>query len=137
MEKKSHHKWPIRVYYEDTDAGGVVYHARYVAFFERARTELLREKGFSQIALLEQDVAFAVRKMNLEFHRPAVLDDSLIVETVINKVNHASIQFHQSLYNSQNGLLLSEANVVVASVSKQNMKAIRLPGFIKVGFSCE
>lgn len=137
MEKDYLHKWPIRVYYEDTDAGGVVYHARYVAFFERARTELLREKGFSQSILLEQDIAFAVRRMSIEFHKPAVLDDWLIVETKINKLNPASIEFHQSLLDVQKGLLLSEATVVVASVSKQNMKAIRLPSLIKVGFSCE
>ncbi|MFC0180190.1 tol-pal system-associated acyl-CoA thioesterase [Thorsellia kenyensis] len=125
--------WPIRVYYEDTDAGGVVYHARYVAFFERARTELLRTLGFSQQRLLQEDVAFAVRRMSIEFHRPAVLDDELEIETEITELNHASIIFEQRLFRKENQVLLSQANVVVASVSKTKMKAMRLPASIKNG----
>lgn len=68
-------RWPIRVYYEDTDAGGVVYHASYVAFYERARTEMLRHHHFSQQVLLAERVAFVVRKMTLEYYAPARLDD--------------------------------------------------------------
>lgn len=64
-------RWPVRVYYEDTDAGGVVYHASYVAFYERARTEMLRHHHFSQQVLLAERVAFVVRKMTLEYFAPA------------------------------------------------------------------
>ena len=67
-------RWPVRVYYEDTDAGGVVYHASYVAFYERARTEMLRHHHFSQQVLLAERVAFVVRKMTLEYFAPARLD---------------------------------------------------------------
>ncbi len=67
-------RWPVRVYYEDTDAGGVVYHASYVAFYERARTEMLRHHHFSQQVLLEERVAFVVRKMTLEYFAPARLE---------------------------------------------------------------
>ncbi len=70
-------RWPVRVYYEDTDAGGVVYHASYVAFYERARTEMLRHHHFSQQVLLAERVAFVVRKMTLEYFAPARLDDIL------------------------------------------------------------
>ncbi len=70
-------RWPVRVYYEDTDAGGVVYHASYVAFYERARTEMLRHHHFSQQVLLAERVAFVVRKMTLEYFAPARLDDML------------------------------------------------------------
>ncbi len=71
-------RWPVRVYYEDTDAGGVVYHASYVAFYERARTEMLRHHHFSQQVLLAERVAFVVRKMTLEYFAPARLDDMLL-----------------------------------------------------------
>ena len=64
-------RWPVRVYYEDTDAGGVVYHASYVAFYERARTEMLRHHHFSQQALMAERIAFVVRKMTVEYYAPA------------------------------------------------------------------
>ncbi|WP_445663126.1 YbgC/FadM family acyl-CoA thioesterase [Enterobacter soli] len=75
-------QWPVRVYYEDTDAGGVVYHASYVAFYERARTEMLRHHHFSQQVLLAERVAFVVRKMTLEYFAPArlVCVDPLIMK---------------------------------------------------------
>jgi acyl-CoA thioester hydrolase len=76
-------RWPVRVYYEDTDAGGVVYHASYVAFYERARTEMLRHHHFSQQVLLAERVAFVVRKMTLEYFAPARLDDMLEIQTEI------------------------------------------------------
>lgn len=77
-------QWPVRVYYEDTDAGGVVYHARYVAFFERARTEMLRSLGQQQQTLLQHNVAFVVRRMTVDYRSPARLDDLLSVETEIS-----------------------------------------------------
>lgn len=137
MNKMNPFKWPVRVYYEDTDAGGVVYHARYVAFFERARTEMLRASGFSQQIMLQEDIAFAVRRMSIEFIKPAVLDDLLVIETSIVQVNNASIEFLQLLRHEAKNSVLSEARVIVASVSKSNMKAIRLPKTIKEGLISE
>lgn len=78
-------RWPVRVYYEDTDAGGVVYHASYVAFYERARTEMLRHHHFSQQALMAERVAFVVRKMTVEYYAPARLDDMLEIQTEIHQ----------------------------------------------------
>lgn len=118
-------KFPIRVYYEDTDAGGVVYHANYLGFFERARTEYLRQLGFSQQKLLEKQFAFVVKKMEIDYKIPARLDDLLSVETEILALKKASIQFRQKLWRNEQ--CLSEANVIVASVDLAKMKPIAIP----------
>jgi acyl-CoA thioester hydrolase len=95
-------RWPVRVYYEDTDAGGVVYHASYVAFYERARTEMLRHHHFSQQVLLAERVAFVVRKMTLEYFAPARLDDMLEVQTEITSMRGTSLVFTQRIVNAEN-----------------------------------
>ena len=90
--------WPTRVYWEDTDAGGVVYHAQYVAFLERARTEWLRFRGHGQEQLRHDlDLVFAVRAMRLDFLRPARLDDLLAVTVEIRACKRASVVFAQSI----------------------------------------
>ncbi len=114
-------KWPVTIYYEDTDAGGVVYHANYLKFFERARAEFLRFKGFSQQVLLEQNLAFVVRHMEIDFLQGARLDDSLSVETTISEVKKASITFCQKIVNPE-GRTLCNASVKVACVSMNNQK---------------
>ena len=81
----------LRVYYEDTDAGGVVYHSNYLNFAERARTELLRCAGFSQALLLQDDLAFVVRHVAIDFRAPAVLDDLLHITTNITELKRASL----------------------------------------------
>ena len=84
---------PIRVYWEDTDAGGVVYHARYVAFLERARSDALRAMGRGQQALQQAGLVFAVHSMRLDFLRPARLDDLLEVTAEVARVGRASVVF--------------------------------------------
>lgn len=121
--------FPIRVYYEDTDAGGVVYHARYLHFFERARTELLRQAGFSQQQLFEQNLAFVVKKMEIDYKLPARLDDLLRVETAISALKGATMIFKQRLWRGET--CLSEAVVTVASVDLEKMKAIAIPPMIR------
>ncbi|GJH42027.1 tol-pal system-associated acyl-CoA thioesterase [Pasteurella canis] len=122
--------FPIRVYYEDTDAGGVVYHARYLHFFERARTEYLRSLNFSQQTLLnERQLAFVVKTMNIDYCFPARLDDLLIVETIITGVKGASISFIQKL--KKNELILCEATVKVACVDLGKMKPVAIPIVVK------
>lgn len=79
-------RFDLRVYYENTDAGGVVYHAQYLHFFERARTEFLRQLGFSQQQLLEQNLAFVVKRLEIDYNVAARLDDLLTVETQIVKL---------------------------------------------------
>lgn len=114
-------RWPVRVYYEDTDAGGVVYHASYVAFYERARTEMLRHHHFSQQALMAERVAFVVRKMTVEYYAPARLDDMLEIQTEITSMRGTSLVFTQRIVNAEN-TLLNEAEVLVVCVDPLKMK---------------
>lgn len=119
--------WPIRVYYEDTDAGGVVYHARYLAFYERARTEMLRQCNVSQQTLLDElGVAFVVKKMSIEYIFPARLDDLLVVHSVIENVRRASLVFKQKIID-QSGRIYSEAEVLIACVDLNKKKPCVFP----------
>jgi len=90
------HQQAIRVYYEDTDAGGIVYYANYLKFAERARTELLRTFGIENSGLMnEHGVAFAVKRCTVDYHKPAKLDDALVVETEVVRVGGASLDLRQ------------------------------------------
>jgi acyl-CoA thioester hydrolase len=92
------HRFPIRVYYEDTDAGGIVYHAAYLRFAERARTEMMRLAGIEHDTLLaEHGVMLAVHRCSLEFHRPARLDDALVVASRIAAASGATITIEQQV----------------------------------------
>ena len=125
--------YPVRVYYEDTDAGGVVYHARYLHFFERARTEWLRTFNFSQQALLHKNQgAFVVKTMHIDYCFPARLDDLLSVETTISEIKGATIVFEQMLKREE--LVLSRATVKVAYVDLGKMKPVAIPQEIKAAF---
>ena len=118
----------IRVYYEDTDAGGVVYYANYLKYVERARTEYLRELGFDQINLLENyGMVFIVKSVEANYLSPAFLDDLIEVETVIEKVNHASLIFTQKIVNIDKSTVLFNAIVKVVSVFNNNLKPCALP----------
>lgn len=104
--------WPTRVYWEDTDAGGVVYHARYVAFLERARTEWLRARGYGQEALRrDHNLVFAVRAMTLDFLRPARLDDALEVSVAVHRCKRASLLFAQDIQRAGETLLTAQVRV--------------------------
>ncbi|SCC31324.1 tol-pal system-associated acyl-CoA thioesterase [Gilliamella intestini] len=127
------YKWNARVYYEDTDAGGVVYHARYLAFFERARTEILRKVGINQQMLLQEGVAFVVKKMDINYHFPARLDDMLAITTSIEQVRKASIIFKQTILN-QNNQVISTADVLIACVNITKMKPCGLPKLLVLEF---
>ncbi len=118
--------WPIRVYYEDTDAGGLVYHANYIKYFERARTELLRRIGVSQQVLFAQRIGFVVRHMEIDFVKGAKLDDSLIVNTVISQCRRASLSFCHELVNANNKRLCS-AKVKIACIDIDKMKPQPIP----------
>ena len=117
--------FPIRVYYEDTDAGGVVYHANYICFFERARTEFLRQGGFSQQALLADNFAFVVKTLPIDYKLPARLDDLLSVQTTVKAVKKATIIFEQNLFKAD--ICLCSAEVTVASVDLIKMKPKAIP----------
>lgn len=122
---------PIRVYYEDTDASGVVYHAVYLRYFERARTEWLRALGLSHSKLGEQaGVAFAVSTLTVDFRRPARLDDALVVTADVERVKRASLEFNQNLHRDGD-TLLARARVRVACVDATRFRPCGLPRVLR------
>lgn len=125
--------WSARVYYEDTDAGGVVYHAKYLAFYERARTELLRQLGISQHKLLQESIAFVVKKMDISYHFPARLDDLLTINSKVDQIRKASIIFKQTIIN-ENNQVISSADVIIACVDITKMKPCGLPKSLVLEF---
>lgn len=126
-------KWQARVYYEDTDAGGVVYHARYLAFYERARTEMLRHCNIQQEALLSQNIAFVVKQMTIDYITAARLDDLLTIECQVDSIRRASLSFKQKI-TDQSGNVISRADVLIACVDISKMKPIALPQTIVAEF---
>ena len=111
----SEFNWEVRVYYEDTDAGGIVYYANYLKFFERARTEWLRAIGVGQQVLLaEHDAMFVVKSVSADYHAPAKLDDVLKLTLTIEKLGRASILFVQQAWRDD--CLLNTARVKVGCV---------------------
>lgn len=120
------HKIKFRVYYEDTDAGGVVYHASYLRFAERARTEWLRDLGFNQSDL---DVVFVVRNIEIEYLSPGRLDDVLEVETSLQNIGRASITLSQDFYKE--GKKTTLMKVVLVTVSRNDIKPVSVPEEIK------
>jgi acyl-CoA thioester hydrolase len=121
--------WPVRVYYENTDAGGVVYHSNYLTFMERARTEFLRSRGV-ELSLLEQEagVLFAVRSVSVDFRAPARLDDLLEVTVDIKEIRPASLTFLQSVRRADR--ILCEGDVRVAALSADHFRPVAIPSHI-------
>jgi len=118
--------WTVRVYYEDTDAGGIVFYANYLKFFERARTEWLRAAGVDQQALIDREgVAFVVKRAAVDYHAPARLDDEITLTLAIEKLGGASVQFVQKAYKGE--LLLVEASVKVGCVDIATVRPRSLP----------
>ncbi|WP_280949193.1 tol-pal system-associated acyl-CoA thioesterase [Beijerinckia mobilis] len=114
---KERHLLPIRVYYEDTDFSGIVYHASYLRFMERGRTELLRARGISQIQLAEGSYgdacAFVVRDMKIDFLRPGRMDDELLIETTIESVGGASVSLNQRVLREDTILVTAAVRLAV------------------------
>ncbi len=120
-------KWPVRVYYEDTDAGGVVYYANYLKYFERGRTEWLRDLGFGQDQLMrDSGIVFAVRHVDIGYLQPARFDDALQVEVEIEAVSKVSITFRQRLVRGPD-TVLSQATVKVVCLDKDKFRPVALP----------
>ena len=119
--------WPIRVYWEDTDAGGVVYHASYLRFMERARSEWLRALGIDQFELKQATgLAFMVRGMQIDFLKPALLDDELQATVAVMERRAASILFDQTITRAD-GICLIRASVRVACVDIHQMRPAPIP----------
>ena len=118
----------IRVYYEDTDAGGVVFYANYLKFIERGRAEYLRELGFEQATLAKQyNIVFVVKSVNADYLSPAYLDDVIEVQTSIDLIKNASLVFAQKILNIKKNTVLFSAEVKVVSVLKNNLKPCAFP----------
>ncbi|MDT0635655.1 tol-pal system-associated acyl-CoA thioesterase [Spectribacter hydrogenoxidans] len=126
---RRHFEWPIRVYYEDTDASGVVYHANYLRYFERARTEWLRALGFDQARLAtELGAVFTVVSATLAFRRPARLDDRLIADVVVSEVRRASLSFEQTLRRERE--YVASGQFRIACVDTQGFRPRAVPSVI-------
>lgn len=116
---------PIRVYIEDTDAGGIVYYINYLKFMERARTELMRALGFGKKYIFNVDNMFVVHSSQINYILPAQLDDELEVVTTILNVRAVSILFEQTV--KREGVVLCRAEIKVACVSRESLKPTPLP----------
>lgn len=126
MTKHKIFTWPTRVYYQDTDAGGVVYHANYVNFMERARTEWLRTFGYSNAGLMKElGVMFVVRKMELNYLRPALLDDELIVTAQLKEVGRSRITLEQTVTRGDELMTVGEVHLVCVGV--ESFKPVSVP----------
>ena len=122
------HSNNIRVYYEDTDAGGLVYHANYLKFAERARTEMLREVKIEQLILKnDYNIQFIVKNLYIDFFKPAQLDDLLTIKSVILKVSLAKVIMEQLIYKKM--ILLAKIDVTLGSINTEG-KPSRLPKIV-------
>ena len=118
--------WPVRVYYEDTDAGGVVYYSNYLNFMERARTEWLRMLGFGHTALArEQEVVFMVRKLTIEYLKPARFEDQLDVTVKLLITRGSLIEIAQAVWRGAQ--VLATAEVRLACVNTRSFRPVRIP----------
>lgn len=121
-------KHRFRVYYEDTDAGGVVFYANYLKFIERGRTEYLRDLGFDQGSLAkEKNIVFVVKSLSADYLSPAYLDDMIEVQTIIKSNKNASLVFTQKILSLEKNTVLFNAEVKVVSVSRNNLKPCAVP----------
>jgi acyl-CoA thioester hydrolase len=127
------HRFPIRVYYEDTDAAGIVYYANYLKFVERARTEMMRLFGVEHEAERQTSgLAFIVRRAEMEFEAPARLDDELVVETAVKEVGGASILLSQNVL--RDARVLVRATILVATIGASG-RPVRLPATLRATLS--
>ncbi|WP_431282081.1 YbgC/FadM family acyl-CoA thioesterase [Humitalea sp. 24SJ18S-53] len=122
------HRFPLRVYFEDTDAGGIAYHARYLHWAERARTESLRDIGLPHSLLIERHNSFlVVRRVNVLYERPARLDQALVVETSVRKLGGVSIDLVQDVLDQESGARLARLDVGLVCVRADGLRPTPIP----------
>ena len=121
----------LKVYYEDTDAQGVVYYANYLKFFERARTEYLRAVGYEQMESMRAGIIFVVRGVEMKLHKPARLDDNIIVRTQLVKLGKVSFDFKQTAFVED--ITITEANIKCGSLDPNTFKPSALPEYLHQG----
>jgi acyl-CoA thioester hydrolase len=118
--------WPVQVYWEDTDAGGVVYHSQYLNFMERARTEFLRSLGLVQTTLRDDlGILFVVRDIQIRFKKPAKFDDALNVNTQLLKVGRSLLEFEQNIYRGDEHLIAAKVDVVC--IGADSFRPVSIP----------
>ena len=123
------YRLPIRVYIEDTDAGGIVYYVNYLKYFERARTELIRSLGVDKTAVMEDGSVFVVASAAIDYHAPARLDDELEAVAEVVGIGAATIEFRQSVLRS--GIELASGQVRVALTDGSSGKPKRMPKVLR------
>lgn len=127
FKDKTHHI-DFRIYYEDTDAGGIVYNANYLKYAERARTEMLRLTGLNQTDLKEEHgILFVVRRAEIDFKKPALLDDIIRIETTVENKSRTSFIFKQHAFKSN--LLLADMKIVIVCINEE-MKPVKTPEIV-------
>jgi len=134
MPTNENFNWPVRVYYEDTDAGGIVFYANYLKYFERARTEWLRSLGYSQHVLTETlGLLFVVKAVAIEYHASAKLDDELKLVVAVERLGGASMKIRQEVWRVEAGqdTLLSDGTVTIVCVDKAISRPCPIPGEIR------
>jgi acyl-CoA thioester hydrolase len=124
--------WPVRVYFEDTDAGGVVYHSRYLNFFERARTEMMRARGLSMTELRQvHKLIWVVLDINTRFRQAAKLDDELLVTAEVTWIKGVRQGFRQQITRKEDGVLIATAELSAVMLHADSLKPARMPAWIK------
>ena len=130
MTKHKVFSWPVRVYFQDTDAGGVVYHASYVNFMERSRTEWLRTFGYSNAGLMKElGVVFVVRSLKLDYLKPALLDDLVAVTSQIKEIGRSRVSIVQTVTREKD--LLVEGEVHLVCVDVKTFKPVSVPDVLR------
>lgn len=130
MSKHKIFSWPVRVYFQDTDAGGVVYHASYVNFMERSRTEWLRTFGYSNAGLMKElGVVFVVRSLKLDYLKPALLDDLVTVTSQIKEVGRSRVSIFQTVTREKDVLVEGEVHLVCVDV--KTFKPVSVPDVLR------
>lgn len=127
------HSFPVRVYYEDTDAAGIVYYANYLRFAERARTESLRFGGIDQSELLSgEGIGFVVRRCTVDFLKPAMLDDLLTIQTRLTDIGRVSVHMHQVIRRGEDTLVKLDVKLAVVA---RDMSLVSIPASVKKAMS--
>lgn len=125
MSELTEFSLPVRVYIEDTDAGGIVYYVNYLKYIERARTEFMRSVGMDRSAIFNGDLMFVVSDLSVNYHRPALLDDQLHATAALTAVGGASLKLRQCVRRGTD--LIAEAAVTLACVNPQSLAPRRIP----------
>ena len=123
---------PIRIYIEDTDAGGIVFYGNYLKFFERARTDFLRSIGFEQSVTIDERLIFVVKSVRVEYAMPVRLDDTVMVSAILRRVAPARINFEQLVRRAEDDIIVCSGEIEVVSVNMDTLKPVAMSKSLQV-----